>query len=176
MVLAKIMINGILQISAGWMENGRKLNASHDRLPLLVSPKGKSSRIKSVDRISSSSRRSAMISTSMSVNSTYRIIPRIRAMTCTRTNCALPLTFVALEMTTMPKTLAATQRLSSTISARRTKLLIAFHIPCIPPPPSTGQQNLIQFYSISKKNEPVNLFFGTGGARSAGSENAVVVF
>ena len=25
-VLARIMMNGILQISAGWMENGRKLN------------------------------------------------------------------------------------------------------------------------------------------------------
>ena len=41
----------------------------------------------------------------------------------------------ALEMTTMPNTLAATQRLRSTISARRTKLPIAFQIPCILPPP-----------------------------------------
>ena len=69
------------------------------------------------------------------VNTTYKITPRINASVCVRTNCALPLTFVALEMTTMPNTLAAMQRLRSTISARRTKLPIAFQIPCILPPP-----------------------------------------
>ena len=61
--------------------------------------------------------------------------PRISASVCVRTYCALPLKFVALEMTTMPNTLAAMQRLRSTISARRTKLPIAFQIPCILPPP-----------------------------------------
>ena len=134
-VLARIMMNGILQISAGWMENGRKLKSSQERLPLRVSPKGKSSRMKIAEKISSSSRRSAMISTSIRVNTTYKITPRISASVCVRTNCALPLTFVALEMTTMPNTLAAMQRLRSTISARRTKLPIAFQIPCILPPP-----------------------------------------
>ena len=103
-------MNGILQISAGWMENGRKLKSSQERLPLRVSPKGKSSRMKIAEKISSSSRRSAMISTSIRVNTTYKITPRINASVCVRTNCALPLTFVALEMTTMPKTLAETQQ------------------------------------------------------------------
>ena len=102
MVLARIMINGILQSSAGWIENGRKLKASQERLPLLVSPKGNRSRIKIAEKISSSSRRSAMISTSISVKTTYKIIPRISARICVRTYCVLPLTFVALEMITMP--------------------------------------------------------------------------
>ena len=142
MVLARIMINGILQISAGWMENGRKLNASQERLPLRVSPKGNSRRMKIAEKISSSSRRSAMISTSTSVKKTYKIIPRTSARICVRTYCALPLTFVALEMTTMPKTLAAIQRLRRIISARRTKLPIAFHIPCIKPPPLNAKIKL----------------------------------
>ena len=83
-------------------ENGRKLNASQERLPLRVSPKGNSRRMKIAEKISSSSRRSAMISTSTSVKKTYKIIPRTSARICVRTYCALPLTFVALEMTTMP--------------------------------------------------------------------------
>ena len=84
------------------MENGRKLNASQERLPLRVSPKGNRSRMKIAEKISSNSRRSAMISTSINVNTIYKIIPRTSAKICVRTYCALPLTFVALEMTTMP--------------------------------------------------------------------------
>ena len=52
MVFARIIMNGILQSSAGWMENGRKLKASQERLPLRVSPKGNRSRMKIAEKIS----------------------------------------------------------------------------------------------------------------------------
>ena len=68
MILARMRMNGILQSSAGWMLKGRKLKFSQLRLPCCVSPHLKRRAMKTVQNRSSSSRRSAMMSTSISVS------------------------------------------------------------------------------------------------------------